>query len=123
MRCCISMEAASRLSGKNPRFRVPMPCSPDSVPPNSEAASNISRAAFCTRSISSGSRRLHRMFGVKVAVPYVPEQRDRQVVTESDLLHAPHHCRDLGAGHRNVLAQLIGLEPGKSRRDRAASLP
>src|ERR1700674_1905981 len=62
--CCIAERSSGlKTHGMNALFSSPIPCSPDSAPPNSTTARSISSPALSTWCSTAWSRRSKRMFG------------------------------------------------------------
>ena len=94
---------------------LPMPCSPERVPPRARATSKM--ACHCG---------LHPVpfllvaavredGGVEVAVPGVAEGADGQSKFPADLLDGPDHGGDLAAGHGGVFQDHGGFQFGQGR--------
>src|SRR5438105_9236891 len=68
-RCMASRSSGPKIQGMNAFFSIPMPCSPESVPPSSTTARSISSPAFSTWSMTPASRMSKRMFGCRLPSP------------------------------------------------------
>ena len=92
---------------------MPMPCSPDSVPPRSSVALNSSASAASTRACERGVAPglVRQQVDVQVAVAGVAERRRLQIVARADRVDAPEHLGDRARRHHDVLRLLELVAP------------
>ncbi len=122
-RACASRSSGENIRAMRSRFSMPTPCSPVSTPPAVEA-----------RVEDLDARRVHALphalvatveheERVQVAVARVEHVHHDEVVRGRDLVHAPQHLDELGAGHDRVVQVVVGRDARDRAERRLAPLP
>ena len=117
--CCIARRSSGlKTHGMNALFSSPMPCSPESAPPNSMTARKhlLARALDLVQDLAIAQ--VEKDVGVEVAVAGVEHVGHGQPVVLADLSHGGQDLRKLRARDDTIVKVVVGLDPPE-RADRA----